>query len=42
MYLYNVYIKERRSPSGRHQHWVTLGAELVDTHKVPRGLSMRS
>jgi hypothetical protein len=28
-------------PSGLRQHWVTLGAELADTPKVPRGLSMR-
>jgi hypothetical protein len=32
-------MEEISSPSGRPQHRVTLGTELVDTLKVPRALS---
>jgi hypothetical protein len=37
-----VCLNTQKQPSGRRQHWVTLGAESEDTHNVPRGLSTRS
>jgi hypothetical protein len=45
MYLsVTAYILNKKTvlPSGRHQHWVTLGVESADTPKNPIRLSMGS